>query len=811
MYRTAMVCAMAFIFMGVWGCSSEGSQKDSRKDEGSSPVSGGLGGLLSCEEGLLACGGTCVEESAKHCGVDCKLCPAPSEGVAVCEEGACTTKENCEPGFHNCGGYCVSDNAVETCGTRCAPCTATGPGVVNCEEGECITRNPNNLCEPGFHDCNNQCVWSLSVETCGTRCRPCPKPAHGDARCDGVDCKVACDSEYHACGSQCLPDISPGSCGNRCEPCPAPDNAYATCEEKDEGKGCGFECKEEFHLCDNQCVSDTSPASCGPTSCEPCPEPPANASATCVGGRCGFECNSGFHLCGSQCVSNASINSCGPTACAPCDNALPDYASARACVNEICSFECMDGYHRCGNQCVSNASVNSCGLTSCTPCPVPNNAYATCEGGACGFQCNSGFHLCGNQCISDASVNACGTHCIACNNVPPANASVACINGSCDFSCNAGYVRLGNACMPGAISVRAGGGLSCALMSNGKVFCWGRNDHGQLGTNAGGYSVRPVEITGASGATAIAVGLIHACALLTDGSVKCWGNNGYGQLGDDSPVSWSHVPVPVSNLSNVKTIAAGRYHTCAILNDGHIMCWGRNINGELGNGLTGSRSMPVQVTGISDAKAIAAGDNHSCAIDGTEVKCWGRNTEGQFGNHSDINSRTPVSTYFQLNASGIAAGNFHTCALNTNTNGIVFCAGNNTSGQLGNGSTRSHWIPVDVHGLTNVQIIATGGWLNLPSHTCATTANAETRCWGSNADGQVDPSNSSSSILTPALVLSGEVVDLGLGSYHSCAVLSDGNIRCWGSNNYEPLGNGSYCGALGNGSTASGGPFTVVW
>src|SRR5687768_15787500 len=169
----------------------------------------------------------------------------------------------------------------------------------------------------------------------------------------------------------------------------------------------------------------------------------------------------------------------------------------------------------------------------------------------------------------------------------------------------------------------AGGGLhSCAVLTSGVVQCWGSNDQGQLGNGTVTTSTTPVA-TGITTATAIAAGNNHTCALLTGGTVTCWGLDGNGQLGDGttgaSGTQLRLSPVSVGGgLTGVTAIAAGGFHTCGLLSNGTVRCWGDDGAGQIGDGVPGDRSLlPVAVPGITTANpatAIAAGEFHTCAL-----------------------------------------------------------------------------------------------------------------------------------------------------------------------------------------------------
>jgi alpha-tubulin suppressor-like RCC1 family protein len=295
------------------------------------------------------------------------------------------------------------------------------------------------------------------------------------------------------------------------------------------------------------------------------------------------------------------------------------------------------------------------------------------------------------------------------------------------------------------VAISAGEYHTCALLKNGSVKCWGDNSDGQLGDGTTDDKSTPVTVVGISNAIAISagrnlfIGGYHTCALLRDGSVKCWGNNLGGQLGDGKSYpeeNSSLTPVTVVGISNAIAVSAGGDHTCALLRDGSVKCWGDNFYGQLGDGKSypkENRSLtPVTVVGISNAIAIATGHEHTCALlrDGS-VKCWGDNLFGQLGDGTTHDKSTPVTVVGISNAIAISAGDYHTCALLSN--GSVKCWGGNDRGQLGDETTAAKsTTPVTVVGISNAIAVSAGG-----DHTCALLSNESVKCWGDNSDGQL--------------------------------------------------------------------------
>src|SRR5437667_885996 len=233
-----------------------------------------------------------------------------------------------------------------------------------------------------------------------------------------------------------------------------------------------------------------------------------------------------------------------------------------------------------------------------------------------------------------------------------------------------------------AVAISAGGWYTCALLQNGTIRCWGDNTWGELGNGAVLVSPSPtspvtptptpVTVSGITTAVAIEAGVFHMCAILRDGTLQCWGRGEEGRLGNGSTAN-SSTPVTVSGIAPA-AIAPGAEHSCAVLRDGTMRCWGDNNFGQLGNGSPqGSFSTTPSgpVTGITTAIGASSGAEHTCALlqDGS-LRCWGRNVDGRIGNGTTTDAFTPVAvtgfggvtwtssdpTVATIDANGLATG-----------------------------------------------------------------------------------------------------------------------------------------------------------
>ncbi|RNL60735.1 hypothetical protein EFK50_20740 [Nocardioides marmoriginsengisoli] len=274
----------------------------------------------------------------------------------------------------------------------------------------------------------------------------------------------------------------------------------------------------------------------------------------------------------------------------------------------------------------------------------------------------------------------------------------------------AGGTAAGNTAVPvkvvGGLSwakLDAGWNSTCGVTTTGALYCWGKNDQGQLGI--GSASVNdvnaPARVGVANDWTSVSTGYNFGCAIKATGTLWCWGANHRGQLGTGGTTSTS-APVQVGTATDWSKVRVGYGYTCGIRTNGTLWCWGITDGGSLGNGETANDTAkdvlaPVQVGTATNWSDVTAGSGQTCAVNTAgQLWCWGKNGNGQVGNNSLADQGTPIRIGTASNWETVSAGDTHTCGVQTD--GDIFCWGANTKGQLGNNSTAQSRVPVGVVG-----------------------------------------------------------------------------------------------------------------
>lgn len=343
-----------------------------------------------------------------------------------------------------------------------------------------------------------------------------------------------------------------------------------------------------------------------------------------------------------------------------------------------------------------------------------------------------------------------------------------------------------------ADSVATGRGHSCAVLTSGQAVCWGNNFYGELGNGTNTPSKTPVAVSGLTDTESISAnGEYTTCAIRTGGQALCWGKNADGQIGDGSKTD-RNVPTPVTGLTDAESISTGAHHTCAIRTSGQAVCWGLNHHGQLGDTSTTERLTPVSVNGLTDAHNIAVGRTHTCAArESRAALCWGYPVNGVLGTGSsfaDVKTPTAVKGVGGTGTLGgivqMAVGSTHSCALAES--GQMYCWGDNIFGRLGDNSILNKEAPVAVHGMADAKFISAGY-----ASSCAIRESGQALCWGSNAQGRLgDGTDDERHTPTAVSRLRGAKQMSGkLG--HMCAVRASGQTVCWGANTSGQLGDGT--------------------
>ena len=378
------------------------------------------------------------------------------------------------------------------------------------------------------------------------------------------------------------------------------------------------------------------------------------------------------------------------------------------------------------------------------------------------------------------------------------------------------------------------GATHSCLQKGGAFKCWGDNDYGQIGDKATTDREQPVVVTTLGNnvtVKAISAGIHHTCAILQNNSVKCWGRNDESQAGPGNSETCRNglacaktaVAPNLGSGRTAKALSSGSGdHTCAIRDNDTLVCWGHNDYGQLGDGSTTNRSVPVAVNVGSNrtVQAVSTGVAHTCALlDNDTLKCWGWNDHGQlgYGDTTDRgdesgemgNSLGVVNVGSGRTVRAVSAGTTHTCALLDND--TLKCWGQNTYGQLGYGDENHRGDGANEMGnaLGAVNVGTSRSVVSVSagdSRTCAVLDNGSVACWGggfaTNALGQgsgatfdtcarTDDYPGSGCLKTPgvvALPANRTARAIGTGYYHTCALMDDDSAMCWGRDNYAQIG-----------------------
>lgn len=347
-------------------------------------------------------------------------------------------------------------------------------------------------------------------------------------------------------------------------------------------------------------------------------------------------------------------------------------------------------------------------------------------------------------------------------------------------------------------SVVSGSKHACAITEQRSIYCWGENSWSQLGTSEFKDNLVPHLVYQINDASVISAGESHTCAIVGSGNVKCWGNNNKGQVGDGvKNLGRRDLPVYVHAIFTATSIALGKEHSCALLMEGSIKCWGSNISGQLGNGNNTDSLLPVTVKLSNRVVSIASGAHHTCALDSLgDIYCWGDNSYGQLGLGNKISRNLPYLVQGISEAKNLTARFNSTCATDSNQNGN--CWGQGADGQLGNQDSVDKSLPSKVvdtwqpskttgaySAATNIHSVQVGKTIS-----CALSILATLHCWNSSPDGKrgaapyyVGQSVSSGNALS--------VEQYAVGEDFYCILRKDKSVYCSGQNSEGQFGIGT--------------------
>jgi alpha-tubulin suppressor-like RCC1 family protein len=287
-------------------------------------------------------------------------------------------------------------------------------------------------------------------------------------------------------------------------------------------------------------------------------------------------------------------------------------------------------------------------------------------------------------------------------------------------------------------SITAGEEHTCATTVAGEVYCWGQGSRGKLGTGFLGTAASPalIPLLGDSLFLRVSAGGGHTCGLTTNHDISCWGRGNHGELGtgqlQDVHRPRATIPARPQGVP-YRDVSAGLHHTCALDAEGVTLCWGWGHHGQLGVGSNVTLGFPERVRDVPAFTSISAGREHTCALsaDGT-AWCWGRGDFGQLGDGTGTSRPAPVRVAGEVRFTAISAGYEHTCAIARD--GAAWCWGEGSRGRLGSGDATGgpQTRPVRVAGNSRFQSIAAGG-----QHSCAVSTELRVSCWGFGGFGQL--------------------------------------------------------------------------
>jgi cysteine-rich repeat protein len=661
--------------------------------------------------------------------------------------------------------------------------------VVGCNAGQCVFQNqPDGA--PLAAQKQGDCTSIVCDGTGGTRLEPLPSDTEDDGKvctldtCDGTTPLHTAQASV-PCYSGPPGTMGVGTCTGGVQQCGPDGNTVGACagEVVPAEESCLSPLDED---CDGQANESGPGCNCVPGEQQGCYTGPLGTAD--VG-----ECKSGSRVC------DASGLGFGPCA----GEAHPSVEDCDAAGKDE---DCDGQINESGPSCVCGDGWVSNG----EPCDAAGES-AACDGDCTPVACGDGVvNVAAGEDCEDGNQNDADT---------------------CSSACKAQVV----------LAVAPGFNHTCALLSGGKVKCWGESSAGQVGLGDSsargdqpgemGAQLPFVDLGPGASVTALSAGEYFTCAVLAGGALKCWGFNNNGQLGRGDTLPRGNLPgqmgaaLPKIDLGPgvaVTAVSAGRNFACAVLAGGPLKCWGKNYFGQLGLGDGNNRgddpgemgaALPTVDLGPgAKVTSVAAGTLHTCAIlSGGAVKCWGLGGilgTGDMASHGGAPGTMGAALPFvdlgpSASAVALAAGSGHTCALLTT--GKVKCWGDNNQGQLGLGDNGSRGnqpgqmgaqLPIVDLG-PSYEAVAITAHLNF---SCALLSTGNVKCWGQDDYGALGLGDTGAHGMfsgemgsnLPSVSLGQQApsaVAIGSANDHTCAVVGP-RLKCWGFNGFGTLGLG---------------------
>jgi cysteine-rich repeat protein len=731
---------------------STGSSTTSGADS-TSESSGGVdpdstGEPPGCGDGLLMEGEACDDDNdvdGDGCSATCELEPGwqcqgqPTTCFAVCGDALVVGGEQCDDDNPTANDGCSEECQVED-GWACEGTPSTCETV--CGDGFVVGEDCDDGNNGGGDGCSATCVPeegfmcdgepSVCTGVCGDGL------VVGDEQCDDDDL-----SANDGCDGTCMVELGWSCMG-----------APSVCMT-----GCGDGITAGSEQCDDQNLDsgDGCTAACV-----------LELGWNCVGAPsvCTTECGDGFQAGTEECDDDALVAGDG---CDPVCQTEPGWACAGQ--PSACETICGDGL-----------------VVGAEACDDDNIAL----GDGCEHDCSVGFgwscagapSTCTEVAVVDVLALGGFGGCVL-----TSLGEVGCFGDNTESEVGNGtdevetYVPV--FVLDDAIAVAAGEEFHCAIRAAGDVWCWGDNVEQVMGPSvpANADQPLPIAVGGAPVSVAIEAGDDHACVIDTVGQVWCWGDNDGRQLGRGMDVTDPSPDATVVALPGGLTaldLGLGQDHSCAVLSDGTVACWGDDDNGQLGDGAPGAdEGTALVVPGLAGIVDVQAGEDTTCARgDLGQLWCWGDGIDGQLGNGSNLDAPTPQAVTLPAAVTDVTLGDQFVCALLVNDE--VWCWGEGSDFQIGSGDFVAVLVPSQVPGVPAVDLvdIEAGG-----RGTCVTSIAGERWCWGYSGNGQlgVAPLQQLEPV-TP--VFSGPLAELVLAPAETegvlCGVLLDGSVECTG-------------------------------